>query len=175
VTLLKVGVAVVLVLTVVFLGVAAVLPDKFSYAQSTTIKGDLDDVHAQVGDFRHWNDWNPWLDEDPEMKSTYSETTNQVGSWLKWTGPKIGEVKMQFTKVSQTEGIEYRFWFGDDESGTGGLKYEKVEGAINVTWWWKGDAGYPLERWIHTLFARGINDSFAKGLGKIKANVEPKP
>lgn len=173
-TLLKLGVGFVVLVGIVVLGGAAMMPSEFSYAKSTTIKADKDDVHAYVGDLRQWNDWGPWKDEDPDMKSTYSEKTNVPGGWHSWTGPKSGEGKMEFTKVSEDEGVEYKMWFEGDESGVGGVRYEDVNDGTKVTWWWKGDASWPVERWIHKLMGGMIDDMFDKGLTKLKSKTETK-
>lgn len=173
-TLLKVGVGLIVLLAIVVLGGAAIFPADFSYAQSTTIKADRDDVHEWAGDLKKWNEWGPWKKEDPEMKSTYSEKTNEVGSWHQWTGPKSGEGKMEFTKVSEKEGIEYRIWFNEKDTGVGGVKYEDADGGTKVTWWWKGTAGYPLERWFHKLGGSFIDDMFTEGLAGLKSSVEAK-
>lgn len=173
-TLFKLGVALVVLLAIVFLGGAAMFPSDFSYAQSTVIKADRDDVHEWVGDMKKWNEWGPWKEEDPEMKTTYSEKTTEAGGWQSWTGPKAGEGKMEFTKVSETEGVEYRIWFNEKDTGVGGIKYEDAEGGTKVTWWWKGPAGYPLERWFHKLAGSMMDDMFNKGLSNLKGKVEAK-
>ena len=172
VTLLKLAVALLVLLAVVVLGGAAMMPSEFSYAQTTTIKADRDDVHEWVGDMRRWNDWGPWKDEDPDMKITYSEKTNEAGGWQSWTGDKAGEGKMEFTKVSEKEGVEYRIWFNGKDTGVGGIKYEDAEGGTKVTWWWKGPAGYPIERWFHKVGGSMIDDMFNEGLSNLKSKVE---
>jgi hypothetical protein len=172
-TLLKLGVGFVVLVGIVALGGAAMMPSEFSYARSTTIKADRDDVHEWVGDLRKWDDWGPWKEEYPDMKYTYSEKTTEAGSWQSWTGGG-GEGKIEFTKVSDKEGVEYKMWFDGDEAGVGGIRYDDMEDGVKATWWWKGDASWPVERWIHKLMSGMIDDMFDKGLTKLKSKAEAK-
>lgn len=175
VTLLKVGVALIVLLAVVVLGGAAVLPGEFTYSKSVEIKADRDDIHKLVGDMKTWNDWGPWKDEDPEMKTTYSEKTNEAGSWQEWKGDKAGEGRLEFVKVAENDGVEYRIWFNGKDTGVGGIRYDDgADGATKVTWWWKGEAGYPLERWFHKVGGGMIDDMFVEGLNNLKGKVETK-
>lgn len=176
-TLVKGLLGLVVILAIVFFGGAAVLPADYNYERSIVVKSDREEVHKNVGDLKKWEQWGPWKAEDPDIRWTYSEKTDEVGSWTEFfPGGGTDSGKVIITKTSEHDGIEYNMQFYGEDAGNGAIRYEAApDDATKVTWTWKGTMGYqPMDRWIHQLMGSTINDMFDKGLVGIKNSAETK-
>lgn len=176
-TVIKGVLGLVVIAAIAFFGGAAVLPSDFNYERSVVVKSGRDAVHKNVGDLKMWEQWGPWKAEDPDIRWTYSEKTDEVGSWTEFfPGGGNDSGKVIITKTSEHDGIEYKMQFRGEDAGAGSIRYEAApDDATKVTWTWKGAMGYqPMDRWIHQLMGSKINEMFDKGLGGIKKRVETK-
>jgi len=57
-----------------------VLPNKYEITQSKTINAPVETVYNQVADFKNWEAWSPWQQNDPGMKTTYAGAESGVGA-----------------------------------------------------------------------------------------------
>ena len=69
--MLRIILAALPVIIVVFLIVVALQPSEYRVARSATISAPPAPVFAQVNDCHKWEAWNPWGKMDPRMKQTF--------------------------------------------------------------------------------------------------------
>ena len=77
-------------LWVVLLLVGFFLPGHYRVERSLVLAARPERIYAQVGDLRAWSRWGVWFERDPAMKITYSQATDQVGSWSSWVSREPG-------------------------------------------------------------------------------------
>ncbi len=79
-TIILTSIAVLAVGLAVLAAIVAMQPDEYSVERSTTIDASSDVVFDQVNDFRHWEDWSPWAQDDPEMETEFSGARRGEGA-----------------------------------------------------------------------------------------------
>jgi hypothetical protein len=170
-TLIRVAVALA-VLFVVLIGSAFLLPKTYRVERSIEIAAPASEVFRHVGDLRAWSGWTAWAEMDPEMKSEFSESSTGVGAWQEWSGPKVGNGRLEFTATEPPRLVRYDLFFPDyDMQSAGEITLAPAEGGagVVVTWRDSGDVGFnPFMRWFGLLFDRMIGGDFEKGLAKLK-------
>ena len=170
-----IGVAVVLVLLVV---VGLLLPTEYTIEERVTIQADSAKIHEQIGDLTRWQEWAPWVEEDPSIVTTFGEKTTGVGASQTWTSDS-GDGELTFTACDPATGIEYDMAFIMDETrapATCAMKYVAAGEGTEVVWTMNGDEGDfmpPVIAGYMTVFMKGsISSMFQQGLTKLKEIVE---
>lgn len=91
---------------------AATRPDNFRIERSTSIKAPPEKIFPIINDFHQWEAWSPWEKIDPEIKRTYSGTTNGKGAVYEWRGNKdIGQGRMEIIESSPPSRIVLKLDF----------------------------------------------------------------
>ena len=91
---------------------AATRPDTFRIERSTSIKAPPERIFPIINDFHQWEAWSPWEKIDPEIKRTYSGTTNGKGAVYEWRGNKdIGQGRMEIIESSPPSRIVLKLDF----------------------------------------------------------------
>lgn len=167
---------VVVVLIVLFVGVAFILPDNYSVKRSVLIKADKEAIHTLVGDLRQWPEWTPWLDMDPTIETTFGEITTGVGAHQSWTG-ESGGGQLTFTECDLETGVVYDMTFEEDAyASVGRIEYASAAGGVEVKWTMKGDIGMnPFSRYFGALMDWMVGPMFDQGLRQLKSAAEAMP
>jgi len=172
-SILKLLLLLFVVVVVAVVGYGFTLESKPHFERSVSIKADPDDVHEWVVDLKKWDEWGPWRDDDPTIKYTYSETTNEVGSKMSWT-MKDGKGALWITRIEPNKGVWYKFQWEDYEPTDGYVTYaEQEDGTTKVIWAFDADLGNNLIMRYAMHFGRDTMETmFQKGLDKLKTKVE---
>jgi uncharacterized protein YndB with AHSA1/START domain len=102
--MLRIILAALPIIIVVFLIVVALQPSEYRVARSATISAPPVAVFAQVNDFHKWEAWNPWGKMDPTMKQTFEGAPAGTGGVYSWSGNKeVGEGRMTITESRPNE------------------------------------------------------------------------
>ncbi|MEZ4802333.1 MAG: GyrI-like domain-containing protein [Gelidibacter sp.] len=62
----------------------AVQPNSFQVTRSRTIKAPASVIYDNIIDFKNWEAWSSWIEENPEIKVQLPEKTEGVGSSYQW-------------------------------------------------------------------------------------------
>ncbi len=62
----------------------AVQPNSFEVTRSQTIKAPAAVIYENISDFKNWEAWSSWKEENPNIKITLPEQTEGVGSSYSW-------------------------------------------------------------------------------------------
>ena len=142
--------------------------------QTRLIDAPIDEVYAKVADFRHWGEWNPWLEHEPDVQTTLSEQTDAKESRYAWDSEKIGSGEIENVRMVAQERIEQRMRFKNPFRfrGRGTWQFSNRGGKTEVTWSMNGRVGFSLRAFAQTV--RGtIELDYRYGLDRIARLVEP--
>lgn len=160
---------------VLFVGIGFALPSGYEVSRSVIIDAPPEMIHSYVGELKNWEEWTPWRDLDPTMKTTYGLITSGVGAHQNWTGDS-GNGELTFT-ASDESGIVYDLSFDEGAyQSVGRVIYEKSGDGTKVTWDMKGDAGMNIiGRYFGIMMDSMVGPPFEQGLTKLKDRVESIP
>jgi len=171
-------IVVILVIVLVTVLVGFLLPTTYVIEERVTIQADTAKVHALVGDLKRWDEWAPWVEEDPSIDTTYGDQTTGVGASQTWTADS-GDGELTFTACDPATGIEYDMAFIMGETRAPAkcaMKYEAAGSGTEVVWTMEGDVGDfmpPVVSGYMNIFMKmSISSMFQQGLTKLKTVVE---
>ena len=169
---------VTLVVLVVLAVVGYLLPTQYAVSREIQIAAPAEKVHALVGDLTRWDEWTPWTEADPTVKTTFGPKTTGVGASQTWTSEN-GDGELVLTKCDPAEGITYDMAFvmdGQRAPCKSAMTYVARDGGTLVTWTMQGDMAdmsMPvLAGYLKLLVKGSIDEEFDKGLAKLKQKVE---
>jgi hypothetical protein len=177
--MLKIALAALAAIVVVFVLVVALQPSEFRVARSTTISAPAPAVFAEVNDFHKWEAWNPWGKIDPAMRQTYEGAPAGAGAIYTWTGNKeVGEGRMILTESRPSELIRVKLEFFRPFAATNTAEFTfRPEGNQTVVTWSLAGENNFIAKAIHLFMSmdRMVGGQFEKGLAQMKSVVETVP
>lgn len=145
----------------------ATQPSEFEVERSRVIKAQKSVIFSYVNDYRNWEDFGSWKDDDSSMKFTYSDTTIGTGASYSWTG-SAGEGKTTTIFEKENDSIAQKVLFSGNE-GTAYLTFKDTVGGTKVTWHSKGKIGF-MDK-VYATFKGGaekmIGLTYEKTLAKL--------
>ncbi len=148
------------------------LPKTFHVERTVVIDAPPADIHAFTGDLRMWEEWTPWIENDPTIEITYGSTTTGEGASQSWVGDS-GDGELTFTRCDEASGVAYDMAFDQGRyPSTGALVYAPDGGSTRVTWTMDGANVGITGRWMGLLMDSFIGPMFEQGLDKLKMVVE---
>ena len=132
---------ILLFLLVVIIGLAiyaAVQPSSYEVTRSRVIDAPTELVYNNISDFKNWESWGPWLEEDPTMTFEYSDLTKGEGASYSWNG-KDGTGSQKMVSAIPYESITNELSFDGMGTSTGYWKFTPGPEGTEVTWGMKAD------------------------------------
>lgn len=169
------GVAYVLIaLLVIFMGGAYVLPGEAVVERQVTIAAPPEKVFAIVGDLRHFKEFSPWAEIDPNLQYTFEGPPTGIGQKMSWvsTKPELGSGSQVVVDYQPNTRFATTLNFGEMGDAIAYFNFVPAANDTKVTWGFKSLLRNPLERWMGLLFDRWIGADYEKGLAKLKALAE---
>jgi len=168
----KIAIGIVLVLAMLVL-VGFLLPSSYHAERSTTIQAPPERVFELVNDLEKNERWSPWMEADPSMKLTYSETTVGQGAWSSWTSEDMGSGKQTIRESVPPRRIVTDLDFMEQGTATGTWTFDPSADGTRVTWAIDGDSGGNLiGRYFGLLMDKMIGPEFERGLANLKRVAE---
>ncbi|ESU26580.1 hypothetical protein FLJC2902T_25530 [Flavobacterium limnosediminis JC2902] len=125
-------------------------------------------LYHYINDYKNWEDWGPWADEDKSLQYKYGEKTHGLGASYSWIG-KEGEGKMKTVKTIETDSIYQKIYFEDSEPNDVIWGFKKSGNATEVSWRMKGQMTFMMK--FFSFFKGGMENMvapmFEKGLNNI--------
>lgn len=170
--IVKIILWVLLALVAIYLIVSLFLPGKYNVSRELRVNAPAKQIYAQVIDFKNWEAWSPWLQEDPTMTFKYGEQTSGEGAAYSWTSEESGGGKQSIKYASPYDTIKTVINFDGRDPSNGLWTFTSSEnGPTIVKWGFSGELGF-FSR-IFGLFMDGmVGESFEIGLANIKYIVE---
>jgi uncharacterized protein YndB with AHSA1/START domain len=166
----------VLVLAVgVLLVLAAMKPDTFRVARSTTIHATPEKIFPLIADLRRFNTWNPYERKDPNIKGTYNGPASGKGAAYAWESKEVGTGSMEITDTTPPSKVAIRLDFVKPFEAHNNVDLTLVPkgDATEVTWAMSGHVPF-VGKVVHVLvnMDRMVGDDFETGLANLKALAE---
>jgi effector-binding domain-containing protein len=153
----------------------------FNVSSSKEMEAPMGMIYKTVNEYRSWEDWGPWMEMDPNVKLTYSDTTYGSGASYSWDSehPEVGNGTIRTIDVEENSSIKQEIIFetplGDSKSDVYWV-FEPVENStkVKVTWGMKGEHNF-LEKVFISFqsepFEQSLKSMFDKGLGNLEINL----
>ncbi|MEW4922776.1 GyrI-like domain-containing protein [Algibacter sp. 2305UL17-15] len=112
----------------------AVQPNSFEVTRSKTLNAPAPVVYNNVIDYKNWESWSSWADEDPDMKITLPEQTDGVGGSYQWED-EDGVGTMKTTAAVPNTSITQEMQFADFPKSDVSWNFKPNEdGTTDATW-----------------------------------------
>ncbi len=155
---------ILLLLIVISLIAAAFLPKDIHVERSRTIKAPAASVFNQVNTLKNWNNWSPWLEEDPDMKTTYAGASAGKGASYSWDGPIVGGGELTISDSVPFKSIKTALTF-DQGNGNGTWTFTDKGSETEVVWamdtrmeWPTNLFGLTMDGMLGPQFERGLQN-----------------
>ncbi len=163
-------------LLLVVLVIGAFQPTKRNYESSTTINAPKELIFSKVNNLKTWEEWGPWLKEDPTMKMTFTDKSEGVGANYSWTSDNSGNGKMAITETTPPTSMKADLEFEGQGGNESYFTLADAEGGgTKVTWGMDMKTPFPFN--IMMLFMGGsmkknMDQMYAAGLEGLKTMCE---
>ncbi|TCK68712.1 effector-binding domain-containing protein [Winogradskyella wandonensis] len=128
---------IIFLLLIIVIGLAiyiAVQPNSYEVERGRTIKAPISVVYNNVIDFKNWEAWNSWKEEDADINISLSEKTSGVGGLYSWT--QDGDVgTMTTVAAAKNDSIIQEMQFSDYPKSN--VKWNFIandDGSTTVNW-----------------------------------------
>jgi len=164
-------------LIVLILLVAALVGTAWRFERSILINAAVARVWQNINSLHAINQWNPWLDRDPNLHQEYTGTDGTPGAAYAWDSPvkNVGAGNQTITGVKENSEMTSRVVFIRPFAGVGdaSIKITAEGAATRATWVMDSSTPYPMN--IIKLFGvieKNLDRDFTKGLNQLKALSE---
>jgi hypothetical protein len=174
----KMFVAILVVVIAAFLLYATTRPDTFRVARSVTIQAQPDKLFPMINDMKSFNQWNPYVKKDPNMKGVYSGPAAGPGATYKFEGNKeAGKGSIAVTASTPSSQVVMSLKMTDPVEISNLITFwlQPEGGATRVTWAMDGPVPY-LFKIVHLMIDmdKMVGTDFEAGLASLKALAEAK-
>ena len=170
---------IILLLLVLFVIAAvylATLDGSYDVAKTRLIKADQMVVFNDLNDYKNWQEWGPWYEQDSTIRVQYDKNTKGKGGGYTWTSDIEGGGKMKTLSVQKPERLDqeivFETPFGDMASDVYWI-LKKVDSGTEVTWGIKGELPF-----FSRFLASGMTDQLGpmeeRGLELFDENLQKK-
>ncbi|MEM9731205.1 MAG: SRPBCC family protein [Myxococcota bacterium] len=171
---LKVIIGVLVAITALVMGIGLFLPKDYRVERSIQIEAPPELVFDQVNSFRNWDEWSPWLAQDPTIKNEFSGPDSGVGAKVAWTSQDSGEGSQTITSSERPKRIETRLDFGNMGQPGADFSFEPRGDGTLVTWGLSGTGVGALGGYFAQFLDRLIGPTYEDGLTRLKRVSEEK-
>lgn len=145
----------------------------YDISETKIIKAPTGLVFDTVNEYKTWEEWGPWKEEDPTMTFSYPEKTSGIGGSYSWNGEFSGS--METANLVQNKSIEQDLTLVTP----GGERFPKVywsfepteNGETKVIWGMKGEHTF-MDKAYYALsgmdFDADMKEMHIKGLEGIE-------
>lgn len=143
----------------------------YDITESKVIEAPLSLVFDEVNDYKTWEEWGPWKQEDPTMVFNYPEKTSGEGASYSWNGKEV-DGSMRTTLVIPNQRIEQQITFitpAGERQADVFWQFQEVEKGAEVTWGMRGEhtltdkayftlTGYDFDGEMRKMYQLGLDN-----------------
>jgi hypothetical protein len=162
---------VILVLIVVVLVAGLIAPKKYHLEREISINAPREKIWPQVSSLPNTHKWNPWSEQDPNIKVSFEGQEGAVGSVYKWESKEVGTGNQTITKLDQPGRVESRIHFIKPFEGEADvfIDLQETGNATKVTWGFNTEYAYPMNAMLLVMnMDKMMGDAYDKGLANLK-------
>ena len=151
------------------------LDGKYDVKRSMVVQAPPEVVFSELNDYRNWEEWGPWYEEDSTIAVTYGEKTSGVGASYTWTGAD-GNGRMRTLKLEEPTNIDQEIYF---ETPFGEMRsdilwnVESVDQGTRLTWEISGEMPFFM-RYMASGMEEQMGPMEERGLELFAENLEYK-
>lgn len=164
-------VLIVLVLIGLLLAFAWTRPDTYHVQRTGHVAAPPQQVFDLVGDFRHWPEWSPWEDLDPQMQRVYSSPSQGVGASYDWSGnEEAGKGRMQIRQARAPQRLDIDLQFIEPMASSNRMRFDFTPAGDGTEVLWQMEGQHSFATKIMSVFMsfdRLIGRDFDKGLANL--------
>jgi len=151
------------------------MASKYSVVATREIKASAGKVHDILVNTGRIEEWNPYVEMDPQIKSEFSDQKIGVGSSYKYQSSKVGNGYLEVTKVEPSV-ITLRIEFHNKgKVDVGQTRYMISPGStadsVTVTWEMTGEHK-GVQKLLWPIMNGVLTKAFNRGLEKLAGLVE---
>lgn len=154
----------------------ATLDGKYDVAKTKLIKADPIVVFNDLNDYRNWEEWGPWYEQDSTILVHYEDKTIGEGGAYTWTSDIEGGGRMKTLRVQKPERLDqeiiFETPFGDMTSEVYWL-LNKTKTGTNLTWGIKGELPF-FSRFMSSEMEEQLGSMEERGLELFDENLQEK-
>ncbi len=171
---LKWIIIVLLIIVGLILLVGVFMPKEMRTSTSEEINLPASQVFYSVATFQDRQEWDPWLEKEPDAIVTITPEPGFVGSEYTWEGKKLGKGRMLVDSVVQDKFVKSYIWFNTDkgEPGVVNWEFEESDNKTLATWSLSVESKNPFMKLMNQLYKGALKKSFEKGLASLKIFLE---
>lgn len=164
---------IIVVLVSVYLGT---LDGKYDIRRTRNIAADPVVVYNDLNDYKNWQDWGPWFEQDSTIEVHYDTTTIGEKGAYSWTSDKEGGGKMKTLKVDPHKRLDQEIIF---DTPFGEMKsevywiLEKAETGTDLTWGIKGELPF-ISRFMVGSMVEQMGSMQERGLELLDESIQKK-
>lgn len=161
----------VVIVVVLFVLVAAFLPDRRTMQHSTETSHPLRQVFDTVNSFKHFPDWNPLRQHDPKVEYQISGPDVGVGARLDYSSSRkeIGAGSWHITESEQDDQVRYTVYndaYGQNKNHL--LQLTQQGKIVQIDWEYSVDYGWSLPgRYAGLYVDRTVGDDIKRSLANL--------
>lgn len=150
------------------------MASKYSVVATREIKSTAGKVHDLLLNVGRTEEWNPYVEMDPAIKSEISEQKIGVGAWYKYASSRVGNGRLEL--IAETPSVvSFKLEFFNKTTELASTRYMispgSKAGTVTVTWEMSGEhSGFRKLMW--PIMNGVLTKAFNRGLEKLAALVE---
>ncbi|MBE9491085.1 MAG: GyrI-like domain-containing protein [Bacteroidetes bacterium] len=167
---------VLIIVAVILIGgwaLVATQPDSYDVNRTRLIKAPASVIFNNLNDFKNWEEWGPWQEEDPSIVVSYPEQTSGIGASYSWTS-NDGPGSLKTVALVENKSLDQKIQFDDFEPSDVYWRLEEIEEGTNVTWGIKAEKT-PFMFKLFAAFSGGMDGMMGpmeeKGLENLDAVI----
>jgi hypothetical protein len=157
-------------LVALFLIVTAILPSSYRVERSIEINKPAEVIYQLVVNLPNWPKWDPFTEQEPSAKSSFSGESGTIGSRWDWEGKKIGTGSLTVEDIVPNQSIRSKMVSVAPQpwAATDNWRFEPTANGTKVIWTIEGSLSYPVERVIGLFMESMLGPICEKGLANLK-------
>lgn len=171
----KIILIVVGVLAFLIFVVPLFLPSETTMQRSIVVERPLELIYDDLLDFNVYKQWNPWSEMEPDAETLITGNPGEVGHKWEWNGKEIGKGSLELKNFETYKSIENQLVFVEPMESTARDLWELErtdDGYTKITWIYKGEASYPIGRYMGLMMDSFLGKYYEKGLENLKVYFE---
>ena len=182
----KILIVVFSVLCLLFLKAALFLPRYVEVSRTIHINASPKTVFPLIAEAKNWEQWSPWLAQDPLMELSYPEQTEGVGSGFSWKSESQGSGSMRITQSREPNLLNNTFEFDERGRAEASFQLQELKTTSNkaaqegtsrpnarITWQMTIDMGRsPISKLLGLFVDSTVGPDLEDGLSRLKKTAE---
>lgn len=164
-----------LILVIGFSIFIAVQPNSFKVSRSKIIKAPVSVVYNNVIDFKNWEAWSAWVENDPDISITLAEQTKGIGGSYPWED-KNGIGRMKTISAIPNVSISQEMQVAEYPKSNVNWTFEAIDKeTTKVTWQIEGEDlpfGFKMAIAFMGSMDRQIGPNYERSLTKLDSVLQ---